>query len=99
MAFGIARAELQEWKSAVERGEIAYLTHYWLDERFPGVRSVTKVGCGDIERLKAWCRIHGLASRYIHYRDRYPHMDLFGPRQKEILLAEGLQDHIDRFWL
>lgn len=33
MAFGIDRQELSRWKEAVERGEIAYLTHFWLDPR------------------------------------------------------------------
>ncbi len=54
MAFGINRAELKQWKAKVRNGQIAFLTHYWLDDRFPGCNTVTKVGCNDVERLKAW---------------------------------------------
>ncbi|MFC4099492.1 hypothetical protein [Paenibacillus xanthanilyticus] len=99
MALGITRQQLNAWKEAVLRGEIAFLTHYWTDERFPGMRTVTKAGCADLERLSAWCRQHGLNPAYIHRRDRYPHFDLFGPKQKEILLREGLSSHIERFRL
>ena len=49
MAFGISRKELTEWKQAIDQGKIAFITHYWLDERFPGINTVTKVGCKDIE--------------------------------------------------
>lgn len=37
MAFGIKREEMKQWKASVARGEIAYLTHYWVDPRFPGL--------------------------------------------------------------
>nr|WP_127507645.1 hypothetical protein [Paenibacillus humicus] len=97
MAFGIRREELQSWKTAVARGELAFLTHYWIDERFPGVKTVTKAGCSDIVKLESWCRKHGLDPRYIHRRERYPHMDLFGPVQIRVLQAEGLQNHLTRF--
>lgn len=43
MAFGTNRTELSAWKRAVRAGEIAFLTHYWLDDRFPGCKTVTKV--------------------------------------------------------
>lgn len=97
MAFGINRQQLAEWKSKVRRGEIAYLTHYWYDERFPDVKTVTKVGCSDIDKLIAWCYRHRLDPKYIHRREHYPHFDLIGPRQKEILVEEQLWDHIERF--
>ncbi len=99
MAFGIKRAELQEWKHKVEAGEIAFLTHYWVDDRFPGIRTVTKVGCVDLERLRSWCKSYGLNPRYIHLREAYPHFDLLGAEQLRVLRAEGLQEHIDRFRL
>ncbi len=99
MAFGIKREELTAWKEAVTRGEIAYLTHYWLDPRFPGITSVTKVGSADLERLEAWCRGNGLNPAYIHNRPPYPHYDLIGPKQKEILRRERLWDHLERFKL
>ncbi|GIO70254.1 hypothetical protein VQ056_30105 [Paenibacillus sp. JTLBN-2024] len=97
MAFGINRKELDAWKKAVSRGEIAFLTHYWLDPRFPGMTTVTKVGCSDLERLRAWCEAHDLPSRYIHNRNPFPHFDLIGPKQKEILIEEKLWEHLERF--
>lgn len=97
MAFGITRAELKKWKEAVERGEIAYLTHYWLDPRFPGTRTVTKVGCSDMKRLSDWCFANGLNPKYIHDREKFPHFDLIGARQREILEKEQLWEHLDRF--
>lgn len=97
MAFGINRQELSRWKASVERGEIAYLTHFWLDPRFPGITSVTKVGCSDLDRLARWCLDNGLSPDYIHHRDRYPHFDLIGSKQAEILWREGLLDQLHRF--
>jgi hypothetical protein len=99
MAFGINRSELSRWKEAVTRGEIAYLTHYWLDARFPDFRTVTKVGCADLDRLSAWCSSHGLNPRYIHNRPPFPHFDLMGRKQVEILRNEKLWDHLKRFRL
>ncbi|AWB45637.1 hypothetical protein DCC85_16490 [Paenibacillus sp. CAA11] len=99
MAFGINRQELSMWKQQVSSGKIAFLTHYWLDPRFPGVRTVTKVGCSDLERLSAWCRKYELDPKYIHRRRPYPHFDLLGPKQREILSQEGLSEHIRRFKL
>ncbi|UVI29619.1 hypothetical protein [Paenibacillus spongiae] len=99
MALGITRQELNEWKAAVSRGEIAFLTHYWLDNRFPHIRTVTKVGCSDLNHLAAWCRDNGLNPAYIHHRQDYPHFDLLAPKQLEILRREGLLSHIERFKL
>lgn len=99
MAFGIKRQELAEWKKRVTQGELAYLTHYWIDSRFPGVTTVTKVGCANLDRLEKWCREHRLDPQYIHRRQPFPHFDLLGRRQKEILLEEGLTEHIERFRL
>ncbi len=99
MAFGISRTELNEWKRRVARGEIAYLTHYWQDERFPGITTVTKVGCADMARLTAWCVQHGLNPRYIHARRPFPHFDLIGPRQREILRQERQWEQLERFRL
>jgi hypothetical protein len=97
MAFGITRAELEAWKAAVSRGDIAYMTHYWLDPRFPGIRTVTKVGCSDLAKLSSWCVANGLNPRYIHNRPPYPHFDLIGPKQAEILRREGLIGQLERF--
>lgn len=85
MAFGISRKELKIWKQAIDQGQIAFLTHYWIDDRFPNVNSVTKVGCQDIEQLVLWGKQFGLKREWIHYReDGYSHYDLLGEYQKEI---------------
>ncbi|MBO8155112.1 MAG: hypothetical protein H0Z32_01515 [Bacillaceae bacterium] len=97
MAFGIKRQELKEWKSKVQSGEIAFITHYWIDNRFPDSKTVTKVGCCDLKRLEEWGRKYGLRPEWIHRDERYPHFDLFGEFQKEILLQEGLEDQLKRF--
>lgn len=97
MAFGITRAEMKDWKEAVTRGDIAFLTHYWLDPRFPGMKTVTKVGCSDLDKLAKWCRSNGLNPAYIHAREEYPHFDLIGPKQAEILRNENLISHLNRF--
>ncbi|MEW9110556.1 hypothetical protein ACQCT6_20605 [Cytobacillus gottheilii] len=95
MAFGIKRSDLQQWKEKINQGEIAFLTHYWIDDRFPGCTTVTKVGCGDLDKLIAWGKEHGLQAEWIHNRkDGYPHFDLLGNKQKEILEKEGLFEHI-----
>jgi hypothetical protein len=97
MAFGITRKELQQWKAAVTRGELAFLTHYWYDARFPDIKTVTKVGCSDHGKLSAWCRANGLNPTYIHNRPPFPHFDLMGGKQLEILRKEQLLTHLERF--
>lgn len=97
MAFGITRMELSLWKEKVRKGEIAFITHYWIDERFPGITTVTKVGCSDIARLKAWGEKYGIPAKYIHYTSNYPHFDLFGDKQRLILEKEQLSDQLARF--
>lgn len=97
MAFGINREELQQWKAAVRSGEIAFLTHYWLDERFPNARTVTKVGCRDIEKLAEWGKQYGLKREWMDLRNDYPHFDLFGHHERDILLAEGQKQRLQRF--
>ena len=99
MAFGIKRKELVEWKQAVENGEIAFLTHYWLDDRFPGCSTVTKAGCADIEKLVEWGKQYGLKREWIDMRENYPHFDLFGKHELNILEHEGLTDQLERFGL
>lgn len=97
MAFGIKKRELIEWKQKIDRGEIAFLTHYWLDDRFPESKTVTKVGCHDLEKLAEWGGKYGLKKEWIHIRrDGFSHFDLIGERQKEILEKEGLSTHIWR---
>jgi hypothetical protein len=95
MAFGLRREELNAWKKRIDAGEIAFLTHYWIDKRFPQANTVTKVGCSDINKLKKWGTQYGLRPEWIHYRkDGYSHFDLIGEIQKSILQKEGLLEHI-----
>lgn len=96
MAFGIKREELNRWKQNVEAGNIAFLTHYWIDDRFPGCSTVTKVGCSDLDKLEAWGIQYGLLPEWLDLRGKYPHFDLFGDRQKSILKAENLLEQVER---
>lgn len=97
MAFGINRDELKSWKQSVENKEIAFLTHYWLDERFPGCNTVTKVGCSDINKLIEWGKQYDLKEEWIDYKEAYPHFDLFGKYELEIMEKEGLLNQLRRF--
>lgn len=97
MAFGIKREELEKWKRDVSQGKLAFLTHYWLDPRFPHYKTVTKAGCANLEKLIRWGAQYGLRKEWLDCRSDYPHFDLIGQRQKEILLAEQLTDHLIRF--
>lgn len=91
MAFGIKREDLLAWKKKIDDGEIAFLTHFWLDDRFPNCNSVTKVGCSDIEKLVRWGSQYGLKKEWIHIRkDGYSHFDLIGKWQKDILEKENI---------
>lgn len=96
MAFGINREQLNMWKNSVRAGEIAFLTHYWQDQRFPQYYTVTKVGCARIDKLIAWGRKYDLNEKWIH-EGNYPHFDLMGKKQYEVLEKEGLLHHIERF--
>ncbi|WP_017727474.1 hypothetical protein [Halalkalibacterium ligniniphilum] len=99
MAFGVKKQELNAWKQQAKQEKIAFLTHYWIDPRFPGCTTVTKVACQDVEKLVAWGRQYGLKREWIHKRDDFPHFDLLGETQRTILLKEGLRDHLTRFSL
>ncbi|WP_373232272.1 hypothetical protein [Cohnella sp.] len=99
MAFGITRVELNAWKTSVTHGETAFLTHYWFDPRFPNFNTVTKVGNANLGRLTQWCIENGLNPKYIHNRSPFPHFDLIGPKQLEILRKENLIHHLAKFKL
>lgn len=97
MAFGIKRQELNEWKRDVLEGNIAFLTHYWIDERFPDCNTVTKVGCSDVSKLIEWGKKYGLKAEWIDYKEAYPHFDLFGKHEVDIMVKEGLREQLERF--
>ncbi|KOO46666.1 hypothetical protein [Priestia koreensis] len=97
MAFGIKRAELVAWKKKVRSGEIAFLTHYWIDDRFPGAHTVTKVGCADLNKLIEWGKKYDIPAKYIHHQEGYPHFDLLGDRQVDILSKENMLHQLERF--
>ncbi|WP_424162576.1 hypothetical protein ACPA1T_02740 [Bacillus amyloliquefaciens] len=99
MAFGITRKELDRWKRDVSEGKIAFLTHYWLDDRFPQTKTVTKAGSSDLNKLIRWGAEYGLKPEWIHHKTEFPHFDLLGETQKRILEKERLTDHIRRFKL
>ncbi|TWI59260.1 hypothetical protein [Halalkalibacter nanhaiisediminis] len=94
MAFGITKQQLSEWKQQANAGEIAFLTHFWIDERFPDCTTVTKVACVDIEKLVKWGEQYGLKEEWIHHRAEYPHFDLLGERQRFILKREGKENQL-----
>ncbi|WP_027963291.1 hypothetical protein [Halalkalibacillus halophilus] len=96
MAFGIKKEELRMWKSKVQKGEIAFITHFWIDERFPTMNTVTKVGCNDLDRLINWGKKYGLKASWIHRDEKYPHFDLIGSFQRDILKAEGKLEQLER---
>lgn len=90
MAFGLKRGEILDWKKKIDKGEIAFLTHFWLDDRFPQCNTVTKVGCKDLKKLAEWGRQYGLKKEWIHHRtDGYSHFDLLGEKEAYILEKEG----------
>lgn len=98
MAFGITRKELAEWKRKVNNGEIAFITHYWYDPRYPDCKTVTKAGSSDLALLAKWGRHHGLDPKWIHHRkDGFSHFDLLGNIQRRILQAEGQYAQLQRF--
>ncbi|EIT86861.1 hypothetical protein A374_04784 [Fictibacillus macauensis ZFHKF-1] len=89
MAFGITRHELQVWKNEVASGKVAFLTHYWQDDRFPECYTVTKVGCNNKEKLLKWGAQYGLKPEWIDDHPGLPHFDLLGERQVAILQQEN----------
>ncbi|WP_458737855.1 hypothetical protein [Bacillus pumilus] len=99
MAFGIKRSDLNAWKSAVQKGEMAFLTHYWLDDRFPHANTVTKAACQDMKQLIEWGEKHGLKKEWIHARAGFPHFDLIGETQKRILQKERSLGNIQEYGL
>lgn len=98
MAFGITKQDLKLWKKKIDQGEIAFITHFWLDDRFPNITSVTKVGCHDLDKLSKWGTKYGLKEEWIHHRkDGYSHFDLLGAKQYEILITEGYLEELNKF--
>jgi hypothetical protein len=50
-----------------------------------------------LEKLIAWGKTYGLKEKWIHKDKKYPHFDLFGDWQKEILKKEEKWDQIKKF--
>ncbi|MFD1737045.1 hypothetical protein ACFSCX_10830 [Bacillus salitolerans] len=100
MAFGINRKELNDWKLAVKKGDqVVFITHFWIHPKYPSIKTVTKAGSSNLNVLIKWGNRHGLKKEWIHHREGYPHFDLIGDKQVEILEKEGILDQIDRFRL
>lgn len=99
MAFGIKRDELNAWKKKARNEEIAFLTHYWYDKRFPDCHTVTKAACSNIQKLADWGKQYGLKEEWIHKRLPFPHFDLLGDNQIYILEKERQFQQIERFSL
>lgn len=97
MAFGIKRTQLTKWKTDVEAGQIAFITHFWFDSRFPEEKSVTKVGCSNLQKLILWGSKYGLKAEWIHERATYPHFDLIGDKQRTIMEQEGRIEELHKF--
>ncbi len=71
-----------------------FLTHYWLDDRFPEAKTVTKVSSSDLNKLIRWGAEYGLKPEWIHHKNEFPHFDLLGETQRSILEKERLTDHL-----
>ncbi|WP_246939565.1 hypothetical protein [Bacillus pinisoli] len=100
MAFGIKRTELEEWKLKVLEGsEVVFLTHYWLHPKYPQIKTVTKAGSANLDLLIEWGKKYGLQPEWIHRREKYPHFDLIGETQIDILVKEGINNQLERFQL
>lgn len=78
---------------------LAFLTHYWLDDRFPHANTVTKAACQDMKQLIEWGEKHGLKKEWIHDRAGFPHFDLIGEPQKRILQKERSLGNIHEYGL
>ncbi|MCE7791212.1 hypothetical protein K8O68_02110 [Salipaludibacillus sp. CUR1] len=94
MAFGVTRQELVKWKTKAANGQIAFLTHFWYDPRFPQYKTVTKAACTHKETLIQWGRKYGLKEEWIHDRQTFPHFDLMGEWEKRILREEGRESKL-----
>lgn len=100
MAFGVKKNELKRYKKNVANNELAILTHYWSDDRFPDSNTVTKVAANDLETLKAWGKKLQLYDYMIDPEStKIPHFDLFGPIQVRVLKELKRWNMLNRFHL
>ncbi|MDQ0299248.1 hypothetical protein J2S78_001668 [Salibacterium salarium] len=99
MAFGINKRELENWKQQAQKEEIALITHFWYDPKFPHYHSVTKAANSNVNKLAEWGLQYGLKPEWIHHRDPFPHFDLLGEKQVQVLKEEGKYSQIERFCL
>ncbi|WP_416150653.1 hypothetical protein ACM26V_06690 [Salipaludibacillus sp. HK11] len=94
MAFGVKKTELSRWKEKAKQGHISFLTHFWHDSRFPQYKTVTKAACSNRNTLVTWGKKYGLKEKWIHERDEFPHFDLLGETEEQILLNEGCAEKL-----
>ncbi|WP_280771909.1 hypothetical protein [Salipaludibacillus daqingensis] len=94
MAFGVTKSELFRWKEKARQGKVSFLTHFWYDTRFPQYKTVTKAACVNRETLVLWGEKHGLKEKWIHEREEFPHFDLIGDIEKQILVKEGYEEKL-----
>ncbi|PRO64449.1 hypothetical protein [Alkalicoccus urumqiensis] len=94
MAFGVTRKEIYRWRREAESGTVAFLTHFWLDDRFPECITVTKAACTSRDKLIHWGKEYGLRPEWIHEDGNIPHFDLLGEKEEAVLLAEGCAEKL-----
>ncbi|QKS71330.1 hypothetical protein FLK61_31990 [Paenalkalicoccus suaedae] len=94
MAFGVTKDELRQYKIQAASGEIAFLTHFWFDERFPQHQTVTKAASNDKQRLIEWGKQYGLKEEWIHDDGHFPHFDLIGSTEWHVLHQENKADKL-----
>ncbi|MFA9559596.1 hypothetical protein ACERII_19990 [Evansella sp. AB-rgal1] len=96
MAFGLKKSDIEKWKKRANEGEVAFITHFWFDERFPQYRTVTKAACANKDTLIQWGQKYNLKPEWIHDRKDFPHFDLLGDRQRDILKKENQYEQLEK---
>ena len=64
---------------------------------FRVVKPLRKPGALTLKNWVRWGERYGLKREWIDMRDDYPHFDLFGEHEREILVKEGLSAQLKRF--
>lgn len=90
----MTKTELSRWKATAKQGHVSFLTHFWYDTRFPEYKTVTKAACANRETLVTWGKKYGLKEKWIHDRNEFPHFDLLGDIEKQVLIKEGSEQKL-----